>query len=92
MDFLLEEENEDNEIFNNLVIEDRVCLGIFELEGGKLKEDLEKIVTNDLNTEIFEKFPICNIDEICQMELSGEPFHQVSNLNIYQKYAVDHHC
>ncbi|MDE6429310.1 MAG: DUF4011 domain-containing protein, partial [Malacoplasma sp.] len=74
--------------YQELVIEDRVCLGIFEPSGGKLKDDLEKILEKGEETGIFEKPPIVSIEEIKQKEVNSKPIVQINQLDLYQKCAV----
>lgn len=74
--------------YNNLVIEDGVCLGIFDPSGGKLKDDLEKIIENDEAKNIFDKPLLNSIDEIKLQQLTHKPFYQIGKLDLYQQYAV----
>lgn len=74
--------------YDNLIIEDGVCLGIFDPSGGKLKSDLEKIIESDEAKNIFDKPLLNSVDEIKIKQLNQKPFFQIGKLDLYQQYAV----
>lgn len=88
MNFISETANEIAENYNDLYIEDRMCLGIFEPSGGKLKEDLEVILNAESHLDIFNKNPITSIEQIANAEIYAEPILQINKLDLYQRYAV----
>lgn len=88
MDFVAETSNDIANTYNDLYIEDRICLGIYEPSGGKLKEDLEVILNAESHLDIFNKIPTVTIDQIHNSELNSEPILQIDKLDLYQRHAV----
>lgn len=88
MNFASETSSEIGEKYPELYIEDRMCLGIFEPSGGKLKEDLEVILNAESHLDIFNKNPITSIEQISNAEIYSDPILQIDKLDLYQRYAV----
>lgn len=88
MNFPLESSTEIGQSYNELYIEDRVCLGIYEPCGGKLKEDLEIILNSKTHLEIFNQNPLITIEQIHDAEITAEPILQIDKLDVYQRFAV----
>ena len=73
---------------NNLFLNDGLSLGIYEPTGGKLKEDLEHLVNNNLYDSIFDSNTVATYEDIENEDNFDRPIFQISKLDIYQKYAV----
>lgn len=92
-EFLNLKQNEINEQFNNFFLYDAYVLGIFEPHGGAIKNDLEVIISN--NIDPFDE-EINNVNQQIYYKnyhfLAEEnklPLIQINRpLNIFQKYAI----
>lgn len=86
--FLNELKDDVSSKFDELVINDELCLGIFEPRGGKLSEELDELIKKDDYQSIFGKDPTISFEQIERDEIEDEPILQVDKLDIYQRYAV----
>lgn len=80
--------NEISEMFDDIFLIDGITYGVYEPTGGKLKEDLEILSNKDLTKKIFDNNNFVSNDSIVNDELYSDPIVQISDLDIYQKYAV----
>lgn len=87
-DFLQETKDSISNKYKELIIEPQMCLGIFEPNGGKLKEELSHLLASEEANKIFSQPPKTSMDEISNNEVSGNPILQIDKLDIYQRYAV----
>ncbi|MCF0218119.1 MAG: DUF4011 domain-containing protein [Malacoplasma sp.] len=90
LNFVLESNDELTNKYPKLTIEDRVCFGIFEPSGGKLKQDLEVLIRNNLVDEIFEAVPTVSIEQIKSGDVENKhKILQIDKLDLYQRLAVN---
>ncbi len=81
--------DEDTSIFaeDDFFIVDTFIAGVYEPGGGKLKDDLLKIINEGIDP--FDVKKIHGENYYREAELKEEPIFQISNnLNLYQKYAI----